>query len=231
MIKLFSTSPKIEKSDKAGLGFLSKIMYFAPHKASGYNVCSAASPGCIEGCLHTSGFGGIYPTVPAGRIKRTKFFFENRPQFLIQLHKEVKNFEKLCARKNAMPALRLNGLSDLPWEKLCNIIQEFPNVQFYDYTKIRSRMVRFINKELPQNYHLTFSMSEINIEHCKEILSLGGNVAVVFRNKNLPKKFLGKKVFNGDHTDLRFLDPKKCVVGLYAKGRARYDVSGFVVNN
>jgi hypothetical protein len=50
---------------------------------------------------------------------------------------------------------------------------------------------------------------------------------VVF--KKLPKKYLGRKVIDGDETDLRFLDPKNSIVGLIAKGKARHDQSGFVV--
>ena len=46
--------------------------------------------------------------------------------------------------------------------------------------------------------------------------------------KKLPKKFMGHKVFNADKTDLRFKDPKNIIAGLYAKGKARFDNTGFV---
>ncbi len=104
------------------------------------------------------------------------------------------------------------------------IFELFPNVQFYDYTKHFKRMIKFLRGELPKNYHLTFSRNEAND---KEILRHGGNVAIVFR-KNLPEKFMGQKVFNADKTDLRFKDPKNIIAGLYAKGKARYDDTGFV---
>jgi hypothetical protein len=40
---------------------------------------------------------------------------------------------------------------------------------------------------------------------------------------------MGFPVYNADHTDLRFLDPVG-VQGLYAKGKAKRDDSGFVVD-
>jgi hypothetical protein len=57
---------------------------------------------------------------------------------------------------------------------------------------------------------------------------MGGNVAVVFRNK-LPKQWEDRKVIDGDESDLRFKDPQGCVVGLVEKGDAKKDSSGFVV--
>jgi len=44
----------------------------------------------------------------------------------------------------------------------------------------------------------------------------------------MPETYEGTPVFNGDDSDLRFLDPKGVVVGLYAKGKAKKDTSGFV---
>ena len=70
-------------------------------------------------------------------------------------------------------------------------------------------------KELPSNYHLTFSRSEENDEIVDEILEMGGNVAVVF--DKLPTQYKGYKVINGDKSDLRFLDEKNVIVGLKYK--------------
>ena len=39
------------------------------------------------------------------------------------------------------------------------------------------------------------------------------------------------KVVNGDESDLRFLDPRNSIVGLKAKGKAKKDTTGFVVNS
>lgn len=230
-MRLLSTSPKIEKSNKAGLGYLSTIMYLAPARLSGYNVCQYASAGCALGCLHTSGFGGIYKSVGESRIARTKLFFENRPEFEKKLRIELDKFIKKCKKLGLLPVVRLNGLSDLPFDKIFpTLFSDYSQVIFYDYTKNYSRMVEFLEGKLATNYHLTFSRSETNQEQCKNVLLLGGNVAVVFKHKTLPKTWMGFPVNNADETDLRFLD-KKGVSGLYAKGRARKDTSGFVVKN
>ena len=69
-----------------------------------------------------------------------------------------------------------------------------------------------------------------------EALASGVNVAVVFntrKGKALPTTWNSLPVIDGDAHDLRFLDPRTphgIIIGLRAKGRARKDTSGFVVN-
>ena len=107
-----------------------------------------------------------------------------------------------------------------------NIFSAFPEVQFYDYTKILGRKVSEIS-----NYHLTFSAADGNDIDVTKAVAQGYNVAVVFGIKKtlpMPEDYVGMPVFNGDDSDLRFLDPKGVVVGLYAKGKAKKDTSGFV---
>lgn len=221
---------KIEKSNKSDKGYLSIIMHLAPYTLSGNNVCPQASKGCAAACLNTAGFG-VYDTVQQARIKRTKWFFEDRVAFMAQLKTELKAFVKKCSKLSVKPAVRLNGTSDLKWEELDRgLFTEFSDVQFYDYTKITKRMIRYCNQELPDNYHLTFSRSESNDAAVKQVLSAGGNVAVVFGDK-LPKKWNGVKVINADVTDQRFLDPQHIICGLLAKGKGKKDNSGFVILN
>jgi hypothetical protein len=129
----------------------------------------------------------------------------------------------------------LNGTSDLSFEKyevirngklFRNIFSAFPEVQFYDYTKVLGRKVSEIS-----NYHLTFSAADGNDIDVTKAVAQGYNVAVVFGIKKtlpMPEDYVGMPVFNGDDSDLRFLDPKGVVVGLYAKGKAKKDTSGFV---
>jgi hypothetical protein len=141
--------------------------------------------------------------------------------------KEVKAAIKRAAKYNLTPVFRLNGTSDIRWETVKvdgfdNIMAMFPNVQFYDYTKIANR------RDLPANYHLTFSLAESNLADAERALANGMNVAAVFRT--VPKVFLSVPVIDGDATDLRFLDPKGVIVGLKAKGKAKKDDSGFVQN-
>ena len=118
---------------------------------------------------------------------------------------------------------RLNGTSDIAWEKH-DVIQQFPAVQFYDYTKILGRKVEALS-----NYHLTFSQADGNEEDVQKAIDKGMNVATVFRKK-LPVAHMGIPVYDGDDSDLRFLDPKQVVVGLKAKGKAKKDTTGFVVD-
>jgi hypothetical protein len=164
--------------------------------------------------------------IQKARIRKTKLFFENRDVFLAILEDDIRKAIKQSEKKGLIPVFRLNGTSDLSWEKY-GIIQKFPNVQFYDYTAILGRKV----SHLP-NYHLTFSKKESNDMDVRLATSNGMNVAVVFstkKGKEMPAKYIGRQVFNGDDSDLRFLDPKEVVVGLYAKGKAKKDFSGFVV--
>jgi hypothetical protein len=109
------------------------------------------------------------------------------------------------------------------------ILQEFPQVQFYDYTKVFKRMEMYCKGQMPSNYHLTYSLNEDNKDLAFEVLKMKGNISAVFRNY-LPTKYEGYQVVNGDESDLRFLDKKNCIVGLIAKGDAKKDSSGFVLD-
>jgi putative transposon-encoded protein len=227
MMKLLGidTNQKTIKGQK--MGYMTGILYLSPSNISGKNLCPHSSAGCRAACLNTAGRGKMN-MVQNARLKKTQFFLSNKVAFVHQLTKEIAALEKRAAKKGMKPCVRLNGTSDIPWENL-GIIQLFPNIQFYDYTPSVKRMTSFIKKELPKNYHLTFSKKENNQSLVELVVEMGGNVAVVFAN-DFPKKYLGKKVVNGDESDLRFLDGKKVIVGLKAKGRAKKDSSGFVVN-
>lgn len=225
-MKLFTTgNPKLMKGEKKG--YLSFVLHLAPADLSGKEVCPKRTAGCTAACLNTAGRGGIFKKgestniIQQARIRKTKMFFENREQFLADLESDIRAGIKQAEKQGLIPAFRLNGTSDISWEKY-GIIEKFPEVQFYDYTKVLGRKVA----HLP-NYHLTFSNADGNLNdvlRAKDTM----NVAVVFK-KDLPETYLGKKVINGDETDLRFLDEKGVIVGLKAKGKAKKDTSGFVV--
>lgn len=222
------SNAKLSKSNKSSKGYLTFGLSLAPAQTSGYQTCASSSPGCRAACLFTSGHGRMQPVQDA-RIAKTIFYFEQRELFMHNLRLEIVKAINKANKKGLYPAIRLNIVSDIQWEQT-GIIQEFPEVQFYDYTKHTKRMLNWCAGKLPVNYHLTFSRSECNHNDCLKVLNAGGNVTVVFDNKQLPKEWYTKPVINGDETDLRFLDPKNVVVGLYMKGDGKKDKSGFVVS-
>lgn len=228
---LTTGNTKIKKGES--LGYKTYGIHLAPSDLSGFNTCSSASEGCRASCLNTSGLGQCNK-VQEARKRKTLFFFHSRGYFMEQLFKEIRSAIKHCEKNGLTSCFRLNLTSDLPWEKIKNpftgttVFEEFPDQQFYDYTKHYDRICLAASGVLPDNYSLTFSRSECNDALVQATLKFGGNVAVVFKDK-LPKKYNGYKVVDGDKTDLRFLDPKNCVVGLVAKGKAKKDQSGFVI--
>lgn len=229
-MKLLSIgNPKILKGMKQG--YMTYILHLAPADVSGYNTCPKATAGCKTACLNTAGRGGMFKkgettnVIQQARIRKTKFFFEDRENFLATLKDDIRKAIKQAEKKGLIPVFRLNGTSDIAWEKY-GVIQEFPNVQFYDYTKILGRKVNGL-----ANYQLTFSAADGNDLDVRRAIKEGYNVATVFgikKSQPMPETYEGMPVFNGDDSDLRFLDPKGVVVGLYAKGKAKKDTSGFV---
>ena len=215
---------KTRKGEK--YGWKTYGLHLAPFNLSGKNVCSSATVGCSTACLNTAG-RGIMHTVQDARIKKTRRFFEDRIGFLRQLFKEIKSAVKSSARKELKSCFRLNLTSDLPWENM--VVKHFPDLQFYDYTKHLKRFAGYLEGKLPENYHLTYSRSELTPDGLvKGLCSSGGNVAVVFRD-HLPETWLGIEVIDGDDSDLRFEDGKGKIVGLTEKGLAKKDKTGFVV--
>jgi hypothetical protein len=239
-MKLLSTgNPKILKGISEG--YNTYILHLAPASLSGYNTCAKATAGCKAACLNTAGRGGMFKkgentnTIQKARIRKTIMFFEQRDTFMRLLVKDIELAIKQSAKKGLVPVVRLDGTSDIPFEKYpcirdgieyANIFFAFSEIQFYDYTKILGRKVNHI-----PNYHLTFSAADGNDSDVIKAIEQGYNIAVVFGIKKgtaMPDTYLGRPVFNGDDSDLRFLDPKGVVVGLYAKGKAKKDTSGFV---
>jgi hypothetical protein len=240
-------NPKTEKG--RGQGFWTFILHLAPARLSGFNVCPMATSGCATACLNTAGRGGmmaghprltqamvaagITNTIQRARIRKTRAFFNYRAAFMHVLAHDIQRACRLARKAGYSPVFRLNGTSDIRWEAIpvascgysyANIMSVFPDVQFYDYTKLPNR------RRVPSNYHLTFSLADGNEAHARAALSAGMNVAAVFRDKATITRYIeqGFILFRGDDTDLRFLDPPGHVVALYAKGNARTDTSGFV---
>lgn len=113
-MKLLTLSnPKLEKGIKKG--YLVAGLHLAPHRLSGYNVCPQASKGCIKACLNTAGRGRFSQ---AARVRKTKMFFEDRANFMLQLEKNIQTTIRKAARKQLTLAIRLNVVSDIVWENI-----------------------------------------------------------------------------------------------------------------
>jgi len=221
------TNAKTVKSDALGV-YLTAIQYLSPYKISGKNFCPQASKGCISTCLNTAGRGAFH-VVQKSRLRKSLLFINNRKQYKELLLQDLNAFRKKCEKDNVKPAVRLNGTSDLQWEDIFpEIFEDYKEFQFYDYTKQKRRYRNFLEGNFPSNYHLTFSRSEINEAACLDFLKnyKKAQIAVVF--EKIPKKWNGYSVKSGDDNDLRFLDNKP-ICGLIAKGRAKKDITGFVV--
>lgn len=246
--KLFSvdTNPKTVKGQK--YGFKTAVLYLAPAKLSGFQVCSMAEIAqCIQACLNTAGNPAYAETKAKGRLNKTLYFFHDRNAFMNQLAREIALESGKATLQDYTLLVRLNGTSDIKWEKVSftldpatakkigkapgyyeNVMALFPEIQFYDYTKIANR------RDIPANYDLTFSYSGV-IQYqpfVQKAIAQGLRVAVVFRDKKaIPASFLGLPCVDGDDSDIRHLDPAGCIVALYAKGKAKKDLTGFVVDN
>jgi hypothetical protein len=231
-----SSDAKTSKGEK--LGFLTGILYLAPYRTiQAYNTCPmAVKAGCFEACLYSAG-RGAYSSVQNGRINKTQWFYQDRQGFMLQLIKNIKTLINKANKLNLIPLIRLNGTSDIKFENIGfdyqnksydNIMQLFPDIQFYDYTKIVNR------DNIPANYDLTFSYSgkPEYLKYVNKAIEKRMRIAVVFKDKNnLPNKFMNLSVVNGDNSDIRHLDEHGVIVALYAMGKAKKDNTGFVVHN
>ena len=229
------TNAKTVKGD--GDEYLTAILYMTPYKVMVdnklYNSCSmAVLAGCIDACLNTAGRGAMN-SVQSARERKAQWFYRDRDGFMTQLMQDIAKFQTYCNKRGIQPVVRLNGTTDIRWELIkldgYTIFELFPRVAFYDYTKISNRKVSHI-----PNYHLTWSYSGANATYAAQLdkaLAAGMNAAVVFREAMTQETWQGLPVVNGDADDLRILDPEGGhIVALYAKGKAKRDTSGFVVD-
>ena len=228
------TNAKTIKGD--GSEYLTAILYMTPWKVmvdgKAFNSCPMAEQAsCIDACLYTSG-RGAFNNVQAARMRKTEWFYRDRASFMRQLHIDVSKFQAYCDKRDIQPCIRLNGTTDIRWETIkingYTLFELFPRVQWYDYTKISNRKTKHL-----KNYHLTWSYSGANIDYASKLqdaLDNGMNAAVVFRKEYKLPEWRGINVTDGDKDDLRFLDPCNSIVALYAKGKAKKDTTGFVVD-
>jgi hypothetical protein len=224
-----ASSSKIAKGLK--YNEMTYILYLAPASLSGYNVCPMSTEECRTACLSESGHNRIdvkKNAINKARIKKTKLFFEHREFFMGWLVTEITKAKIDAHTKGYQFSVRINGTSDISLESFKlngkNILQMFPLIPFYDYTKVAKRF-DMLNKY--DNYDLTYSFSGHNMLQCLELLSKGnGRVAMVFEGKVLPKTFMGYDVIDGDEYDMRYYDMQGVIVGLkFKKVRNKIDTT------
>ena len=234
----FDTNAKTVKGEQ--LGFLTGILYLAPSDISGFQVCPMAKIAqCEKACLYSAG-RGAFTSIQNARIKKTQYFFNDRQDFMLNLVKDIEKGIKQADKAGLTLLIRLNGTSDIKWENVhfdyefmngkirsITIFDLFPEIQFYDYSKQVNRI------DLPKNYDLTFSYSGVVSfqPYVKKAIDNQMRIATVFRKvEDIPTSFLGLPVVSGDNSDIRHLDDQNSIVALYAKGKAKKDYSGFVVD-
>ena len=217
------------------------------------NLCPCSDM-CRDFCLNKAGHNKaatLHATnnelshIDKSRIKKTHLFYDNRELFMEILIHEIERYQRRAKKHGMGFAVRLNCTSDLSPEiykyKGKNILEIFPNVQFYDYTKVPSRLA--LAEKYP-NYDLTLSYDGTNEELCKEYLSKGGKVAVVFDvwengKQILPTTWWGFDVEDANGTDTRFLNTPGTIMGLhyhktsndYVNGQYRPKETPFIVRS
>ena len=245
------SNPKVAKNGK--MDVLTAPMHLAPYNLSGFQVCAQASVGCAAACLHTAGNPVFMAQKDSIRKAKTVAYFKERDAFMAVLFFEIAAHARKANQRNMECGVRLNATSDLPWERRkvnvdgtdVFLMDYFPEVQFYDYTKITKRAIAFATGDMPENYHLTFSKTEDNDSDCIKVLEAGGNVAVVcslpvYKTAkaagSLPYPYDTPDAIDGDAHDYRPVDGDRrgnirggLIVALKAKGDAKHDTSGFVL--
>ena len=216
-------NPKTKKGQKKG--YLTGILYLKPTKS----LCQSSTKECRSTCLNLAGRGAM-KSVQDSRKRKTNYFLDDQDKFMAELVLDIRKLVKKAKKLKMLPAIRLNGTSDVDWENIRfkdgkNIFELFPIEQFYDYTKRVDRDYSI------RNYNLTFSYSGNNRKECLGMLSNGISVAILgsrytaiqFRG-GLPKSI---GIQDGDVDDLRFLDSPRSIIYLKPKGKAKTITNSF----
>lgn len=214
-----SKTVKHKKSKK--YGELTYSLYLAPAKSSGYEVCPGRTKECTTLCLNESGMNtmiqnGKGDVINRSRITKTQLFFEDREFFMRWLIFEIQAGITKASKMGFAYSVRLNNTSDIsPLEFHLNgknILEIFPDVQFYEYTKVEDRIELM---KTYKNYDVTFSYNGYNLSACQRMLLEKIRVAVVF--KVVPEEFMGYKVIDGDRYDMRYRDTEPTIIGIKYK--------------
>jgi hypothetical protein len=217
---LLGRNTKVVKNTKAG--YLTQVLSMAPAtmamRWTGINMCLSASKGCAGACLQFAGRNGM-PYQGLLRIAKANVAVHHPNTFTAVLDTEIRRLVALAGKKDLLPALRPNGLTDQPGMALA-IAQRWPDLQVYDYTK---RLDYVVDALPPDNLTWTLSRSETNDPEVFAVAQqMQLNVAVVFDHP-LPDTFRDFPVIDGDVSDARFLErfDTPHVIGLRLKGTTK----------
>ena len=216
-------SAKLIKNFKV-FNVLTYSLYLSPSHISGYEVCPESTPECRMGCLNTSGLAKVEvfagrTYIKDARIAKTRLLIEHQEFFMNLLVAEIESAIRKANKLDALFSIRLNCTSDVDWANVLlkgrNIFEIFPDVQFYDYTKVFDKF-----ETKPANYHLTYSFTGYNWVNCLKAIENGNNIAMVFnlnKKDKLPMSYKGIEIISGDLSDYRVNDAKGVIVGLVWK--------------
>lgn len=228
-------------------------------------ACPGRTAGCMSVCLADSGMMG-QDTSTVAQVKRHLVYHMDRHAFMVTLAVGIAKLYGRALKQKANLGIRLNVTSDISWEsqpitvdpwlaeylsvyglrdnhgghirpgKYRNIMQLMPGVFFYDYTKVFSRMDKFLRGRMPKNYHLVWSLAETPMNRMMAIRVLRSRkstVSVPFyvgaKKKPLPKTLtivdntrspvqkVTRTVFDADAHDMRALDEPGTFAGLKFK--------------
>ncbi len=221
------------------------------------NLCKKATNGCAISCIYHQGIlknsDFSKHKMKQARIKRTLRFLIQREDFFNQLIKEIKALVRKAKRKDLIPCIQLNGTSDILWEKekfiyedieYKNIMELFPTLSFFDYTKydiLKSR------KKLPKNYFLTYSRAGKHKgvlvdpwEDLKNILNNKIDVAIIFTKEIKDyilenRKYNDYKIIDGDLYNCRIYDrvqredERGLIIAIQAAAKTDINTSCFII--
>ena len=148
-------------------------------------------------------------SVQRGRERKTGWYHTDRIGVMDALINDITIFRRRQRKNGIQPCVRLNGTSDIQWEK-AGIMEQFPDVQFYDYSKLLAR----VSKNTLPNYALTYSGSMYSKQSkaaLRKAVQRNLRIAVAYNTKEssgetlrIPSQFI-----SFDKTDLRHLDPQE----------------------
>jgi hypothetical protein len=216
-----------EKPEIYGEQYLARVASETPRLPRGFTLCAGSNQLCRDSCLVYAGQNAAALYNTQRKVQQTLALLNEPEAFMRILASAIAQHECTAPTEGYAPYMRLNVLSDIPWEIVAPwLFERFGHLQFYDYTKVPGRQV-------PRNYDLTFSFSGTNLRQTQSEIKAGSKIAVVFlanRKRGgrweawkrargaikipLPNTFWGLPVVDGDVSDVRPLDPSPSVVGL-----------------